>query len=84
MSVNDRMTAMSKEDIEAWEKVFGLKKEKGVTMYQIFRPIILENGDKAWILDSQSSNSEYAQASLNITKEIYPNSEIRIAKNFSL
>ena len=27
MSVNDRMTAMSAEDLDAWEKVFGLKKE---------------------------------------------------------
>ena len=27
MPVNDRMTAMSKEDIDAWEKVFGLKKD---------------------------------------------------------
>ena len=27
MSVNDRMTAMSKEDLDAWEKAFGIKKE---------------------------------------------------------
>ena len=28
VSVNDRMTAMTKEEIAKWEKVFGINKEK--------------------------------------------------------